>query len=269
MAIANHFYNSTTRKYVALFGSIFNRMLITREDNEGVEVHRMIVPISYGPWQKFLSKVVQDPNLNRKQSISLPRMSFEIVGLNYDGSRKLLSAKQMSTGFSGDNGSFSNVPTPYNIEFSLYVMTKYTEDGSKIVEQILPFFKPDFTVTAKLIDNLDPIDIPIMLNGVSSEDLYEGDYETRRTLMWTLNFTMKAWFFGPTDRTKKIIKMVDVRYHNGIETNITPESQTLVRPGLTANGEPTSILADSVPYTEIDFDDDWGVIKIYQNYEED
>ena len=259
MPITNHFSNGTTRRYIALFGSLFNKMSITREDNAGNEIQRMIVPISYGPFQKFLAKITQDPDLSRKQSVSLPRMAFEITSMSYDGTRKTGSRTMISA----DSGSVYT-PAPYNIEFSLYVMTKYAEDGTKIIEQVIPFFKPEYTYSAYIIDGLPAMDIPLVLSSISLEDMYEADFESRRTLMWTLNFTMKAWYFGPV-RDKKQIKFVDVRSYPQMQTG--GGSRITVQPGLTANNEPTDNIADTIPYDQIEIDDDWGVITIIEELE--
>lgn len=266
MAIVNHFYNATTRKYIALFGTIFNKLSIVRSNiDTGNEVQRMIVPISYGPYQKFLARITQDPGLDRKPAIVLPRMAFEITGMQYDGTRKVNSVKKMMINDGYEHNAsrdYQYVPAPYNIEFSLYIMTKYAEDGTQIMEQILPFFKPEWTTTVSLIDGLEPLDIPLVLNSVSSEDIYESDFETRRSLLWTLTFTMKGWFFGP-NRQKKIIKFIDNRFYTDMPgTAAVPAEQLTVQPGLTANGMPTSILSESVPYEDIAFEYDWGVITI-------
>jgi hypothetical protein len=261
MPITNHFYNGTTRRYIALFGSLFNKMSITRDDNQGNQVQRMVVPLSYGPYQKFLVRVTQDPNLDRPQAVSLPRMSFEILSMNYDGVRKTNSLNRLMT---SDGKDFRWSPAPYNLEFNLYVMTKYAEDGTKVLEQILPFFKPEYTFTAYIVDELEPLDIPLILNSVSVEDIYEGDFETRRSLMWTLSFTMKCWFFGPT-REPKVIKFADVRLYDNIDASKDPSSRIIVKPGLTANGEPTTNPDNTIPYQDIKIDDDWGVITIIQD----
>jgi hypothetical protein len=263
MSIVNHFYNGTTRRYIALFGSLFNKISITREDNQGNEVQRMVVPISYGPFQKFLAKVTQDPKLNRPQAVSLPRMSFEILSMNYDGTRKTNSLNKLRT--ASDN-SFVYSPAPYNIEFNLYVMTKYAEDGTKIIEQIMPFFKPEYTFTAFVLDDLPALDLPLILNSVTAEDIYEGDFESRRSLMWTLSFTMKVWFFGP-QRERKVIKFVDVRNYPQMQEG--SGSNILVQPGLTANNEPTTDIDESIRFDEIQFDDDWGVITMIEDIEQD
>lgn len=261
MPIVNHFYNGTTRRYIALFGSLFNKMSITRDDLEGNEIQRIIVPISYGPFQKFLAKIVQDPALDRPQAISLPRMSFEITSMSYDGPRKTGSRNLVTT----TEGTAVYTPAPYNIEFSLYIMTKYAEDGTKILEQILPFFKPEYTYSAYILDNVPAMDIPLVLNSVSTEDLYDGDFDTRRSLMWTLTFTMKAWYFGPV-RDKKRIKFVDVRAYPQME--VAGGTSITVQPGLTANNEPTGSIDETVPFQQIEIDDDWGVITIIEDLED-
>jgi hypothetical protein len=140
-------------------------------------------------------------------------------------------------------------------------MTKYAEDATKIVEQIIPFFKPEWTSTVKLIDNMDPIDIPLILNGITNEELYEGSFEERRSVLWTLNFTMKTWYFGP-EREKSVIKFVDVDIWTGMDASTNPEEGVNVYPGLTANGSPTTDPDLTIPYTDIEYDDDWGVIKV-------
>lgn len=267
MAIANYFYHSTTKKYIALFGSIFNKLSIVRNDQTGAEVQRMIVPISYGPYQKFLAKVVQDPELNRKAAITLPRMAFEISNWVYDGSRKIPSVKKLRSSTSTDPNlnSFQYAPTPYNLEFNLFIMAKYAEDGTQLLEQIIPFFKPEWTETVRLMPGTEAFDVPITLTSVSVEDIYEGDFETRRSLLWTLSFTMKAWYFGPV-RERKIIKFIDERFFQ--EGKSLPNDQIIIKPGLTANGEPTSSDIETIPYSQIEIDDDWGIITIIQEYDE-
>ena len=261
--IVNEFYNGTTRRYVALFGSLFNKMRITRDDNSGIEQQQLVVPISYGPYQKFLAKLKQDPHLNRPQAISLPRMAFEIDGMSYDGQRKVNSLNTVKT----SDDTFVYTPAPWNIEISLYIMTQYAEDGAKLIEQILPFFKPEYTFSAHILDSLPAFDIPLILNSVNSEDLYESDFITRRSLMWTLSFTMKAWFFGPI-RDAKIIKFVDVHNYGDLRTDGEPETQITTQPGLDINGNPTTDINETVSYETINFDDDWGVITMVKDYQD-
>jgi hypothetical protein len=264
MSIVNHFYNQTTRRYIALFGSLFNKMSITRDDNTGAEIQRITVPIAYGPYQKFLAKITQDPHLNQPSAITLPRMSFEITSMNYDGMRKTSSVNRLFLNTDADNKqSFLYSPAPYNLEFNLYIMTKYAEDGTKMIEQILPYFKPEYTFTAKIIDDLPAIDLPLVLNSVSVEDIYDGDFETRRSLMWTLSFTFKAFYFGPT-RPSTVIKFASANISSSTETNSTANQIITVQPGLTANGTPTTDINDSISYQNIEVGDDWDFITIIE-----
>jgi len=256
-----HFYNESTRRYVAVFGTLFNDIQIGRSDNTGTEIQRITVPINYAPMQKMLARLEQDPNLTAP-AMTLPRMSFEITGMSYNAERKLTSLTRQVKGIGADDSGLSNLfaPAPYDIEFQLNVMTKHTEDGSKIIEQILPYFKPDVTVSVKLIDSLDTyIDIPIVLNNISTEDSYEGDFQTRRALIWTLNFTMKAYFFGPTS-TKKVIKFADIRVKPNTVSTTPTDKRITVQPGLTQAGIATTSITDTIPYADINIDDDWDYV---------
>lgn len=245
MAIANYFYNSTTRKYVAIFGTLFNQIKIKREDTDGTVQKEMIVPLSYAPFQKILARVQADPDLqnSRRPAMMLPRMSFEITNMTYDPARKISTTKKVNKPNkeeTNDSRDFIYSPVPYNLDFSLYIMTKYAEDATKITEQILPFFTPDWTVAATMIPDLDPIDIPIVLNSVTNEEIYEGGFEERQSVLYTLNFTLKGWFFGP-ERRKKVIKFVDVDMFGDTATDASFLTGIDIRPGLTANGEPLTV----------------------------
>jgi len=261
----NFFYNQTTRKYIAVFGTLFNDVSIGRSDNSGVEQQRMKVPLNYGPMQKFLARVMQDPDL-KAPAITLPRMSFELTSMTYDGERKLTNmTRNISQTTSTDRVITQFTPAPYNLEFQLNIMTKYSEDGTKILEQILPFFKPEFTISAKLIDNMDLItDIPIILNSVTAEDTYEGSFEERRALIWTLQFTLKGYFYGPTAE-RKIIKFANTNIYTS-DVAINPAIHITVQPGLTANGEPTTDVNQTIPYTDINIDDNWAYIVQIEDY---
>ena len=266
MTVVNHFYNATTKKYIALFGTMFNKISIVRYDaTTGAEVQRMVVPISYGPYQKFLARVNQDPELNRRTAITLPRMAFEITNMQYDGSRKLNSVKKIQAQINSDNTKkFQYAGAPYNLDFTLSIMTKYAEDGTQIIEQILPFFKPEWTTTVKLIDNIDPLDIPLILNSINMDDLYDGDFETRRSILWTLNFTMKGWYFGP-ERETKVIKFMDIRTHSNTPASTPPDQQITIQPGLTIDDLPTQSITETIDYELINIDDDWGIITIFRD----
>jgi hypothetical protein len=255
-----HFYNETTRRYVAVFGTLFNDIQIGRSNSAGAEIQRITVPVNYAPMQKLLARLEQDPNLSAP-AITLPRMSFEITGMSYNADRKLTSLTRQVKG-NASNDAVTNIlaPAPYDIEFQLNIMTKHTEDGSKILEQIIPYFKPDVTVSVKIIDALDTyIDIPVILNNVSLEDSYEGDFQTRRALIWTLNFTMKAYFFGPTT-SRKVIKFAEANVKANTVAGAATVTQVTVQPGLTAQGVGTTNIDDTIPYANINIDDDWDYI---------
>lgn len=260
----HQFYHQTTRRYVAIFGTLFNDITIKRANNAGSVVQTMKVPLSYGPSQKFLSRITQDPTFTAP-AITLPRMSFELTSMNYDGERKLTNMMVNTRGtVANDRLRTQFTPAPYNLEFELNIMAKYSEDGTKILEQILPFFKPDFTVTAKLIDEMDMlVDIPVVLNSVSSEDTYEGSYEERRVLTWTLRFTLKGYYYGPITE-KKVIKFANTNLYSALTAN-NANSRIIVQPGLTANGEPTTDISETVPYSSINIDDDWAYIVRIEN----
>lgn len=255
------FYNQTTRRYVATFGTLFNNITITRDDNSGNQIQEMKVPIHYAPFQKILARIEGDPNL-QAPAMTLPRMSFEITDISYNPERKLGSMNQIVRGTPSDSSSltYRYNPAPYDISFQLNIMAKYAEDALKIVEQIFPNFKPDVTPSVKLLDDVDTyFDIPIVLNSISMEDTYEGDFQTRRAIIWTLTFTLKGYYFGPTS-TKKVIKFVDVNFYDKIDTTASIVESINVQPGLTANGEPTTDIANTIPYADIDIDDDWAYI---------
>lgn len=276
MAIANYFYNSTIRKYVALFGTYFNQLEVRRTSTDGTLNQRQIVPISYGPYQKILARLDQDPSIlggasfdangnpiaGQPYAMTLPRMAFELTSFEYDTERKVAPTRKLrKTAVDENNGNrrFVYSGTPYNMGFSLYIMAKYNEDAVKILEQILPFFNPEFTSTVNLIDGLEPMDIPLILSSVSSEDLYEEAFTQRRSILYTLNFNMKGWFFGP-ERDKGTIKFVDIRYATDITENSPFEEFQTGQPGMLANNSPTDDITQTVDYSLIEFDDSWEYI---------
>tara|TARA_Y100000389_G_scaffold41400_1_gene36096 strand:+ start:8279 stop:9091 length:813 start_codon:yes stop_codon:yes gene_type:complete len=263
MAIANYFYNSTTRKYVALFGTYFNQLTIERQNLQGAAIQRMVVPISYAPFQKILTRLEQDPEFAKKSGITLPRMSFELTSMAYDADRKISPTRKIrktAKDETTNSRNFIYAGTPYNLDFSLYIMAKYNEDAVKLLEQILPFFNPEFTSTVRLIDDIEPIDVPLILNSVDTEELYEADFTERRSILYTLNFTMKSWFFGP-EKEKKVIKFVDVREWTSMDPpSENYDGQITVQPGMTSEGVATSVLTNTVDYSLIDFDDNWDYV---------
>lgn len=256
------FDNETTKKYVAAFGTLFNDIQLTRKDNNGNPVQTMTVPLNFAPFQKFLSRIKQDPDL-KAPSMSLPRMSFEITGMEYDPTRKLQTSLESTVPYSTNNDKVHSVfsPVPYNYEFQLNIMVKNYEDGTRIVEQIIPYFRPHFTMSMYLIDGYDPLDVSVILNSASLEDTYEGSYEEQRMIVWTLTFTLQGYLYGPT-RDKKVIKFVKTNIYDSFEAT-TPSAIVTVQPGLTANGQPTTDANNSIAYANINFTDSWAyIVKI-------
>jgi len=208
-----YFYHQTSRKMVVAFGSLFNNIEVRRTDSSDAVTEVIKIPLSYGPKDKMLVRISQDPNLNPKVALTVPRMGFELTSMTYDGARKLNTmGRNVKKGTTGLKKQFN--PVPYNWDFSLYVFVKNAEDGTQILEQILPFFTPDFTVTMTLVSGMTiKMDIPLVLNSVTSEDTYEGDFATRRSIIWTLSFIMKGFLYPSVTDNAKIITSSVVDTH--------------------------------------------------------
>lgn len=197
MALGHTFYHASIKKMVIVFGNLFNDLYVRDFDANGVETQRRKVPISYGPKQKFLARLDAGGFEAKDTAITLPRMAFEMDNLTYDSERKLSSLQKISNQKQGESVKFAYMPVPYNYDFSLYIMVKNADDGTQLLEQILPYFTPHFNVSIKEFPDLDIIrDIPIILNSLTQEDVYDGDFETRRSIVWTLSFTMKGNMYG-------------------------------------------------------------------------
>ena len=208
-----YFYHQISRKMVVAFGSLFNTIEVRRTNSAGSVIEVLKVPLAYGPKEKFLTRISADPELNPGVALTVPRMGFELTALTYDGVRKLNTmGRNVAAGTTGLKKQFN--PVPYNWDFSLYVYVKNAEDGTQILEQILPFFTPEFTVTMNLVSSMtEKRDIPLVLNAVSSEDTYEGDYASRRSIIWTLSFLMKGFLYPNVVDNAKVITDVVVDTH--------------------------------------------------------
>ena len=272
--LGHTFYHNTIRKYVILFGTLFNDIHINRVDTDRSVTRTIKVPISYGPKEKMLARLDADPNLNRP-AIVLPRMSFELTDLNYGPTRKLNTIGKIVAANPDDPNSakFQYTPVPYDFNFILSIAVKNADDGTRILEQILPFFTPNWSSTVDLIPELGiKLDVPIVLNAVSSEDTYGGNFEERRSIVWTLSFTMKGYIFGPTrptgSGTAPIIKLANVNFYdtstytniNDAVGNLDVVESVVITPGLLANGSPTTNAAASVSSDLINADDNYGYI---------
>ena len=218
-----YFYNEIMRKTIIAFGSLFNGIAINHTNSDDSVVSTTKVPLAYGPTQKFLARLEQVPDLNKPVQITLPRMSFELNGINYDPSRKTTTTQTFLKGLKSDKKSLTKtyLPVPYNLEFELSIFTKLNDDMLQIVEQILPYFQPAYTVSVDLVETIgEKRDIPVVLNSITTSDDYESDFSTRRALIYTMRFTAKTYIFGPTDTTisKDVIKKVSVGYVSGTKT---------------------------------------------------
>jgi hypothetical protein len=248
-----YFYNEILRKTVISFGSLFNEISIKKIDNSGNVSSVTTVPLAYGPTQKFLARLEQQPDLNKATQITLPRMSFELIGINYDPARKVTTTQTFLSKPLSDGTQSKKVymPVPYNVQFELSIMTQFNDDMLQIIEQILPYFQPQYNLTVNLIESIgEKRDIPVLLDNISMRDDYESDFNKRRTLVYTLTFTAKTYIFGPiTDGTKDIIKKVSMGFVAGGETKERKRDLTYtVEPRATKSysEENTTIIMDDL-----------------------
>lgn len=231
------FYHESLRKVVVAFGTIFNNIIIHRTNSDGDVVQKIKVPLSYSPKEKFLVRLEQQPDLTQKEfSISLPRMGFEISGISYDASRKLQRVGKFKNVNTSDASKmyYQYNPVPYNISFNLYSFTATAEGGLQIVEQILPYFQPDYTVTINAIPEMGiKRDVPITLNSVNYEDSYDGSFTTRRAVNYTLGFTAKTYLYGPI-YSGKVIKETQSDLYSDTDTTSKREERIVVVPNPTS-----------------------------------
>jgi hypothetical protein len=210
--LGQQFYHETMRKIVVGFGTMFNNIQLIRRDNNGNIIQSMKVPLAYGPRDKFLVRLRDDADLSKSSAITLPRIGFEINNLTYDSSRKLNRVQKFKKvkGDSADKLDTQYMPVPYNLDFELYILAKQSDDALQIVEQILPYFQPDYTITIKDMTDMGiKKDVPVILNSISYEDDYQGDLQTRRAIIYTLSFTTKFYLYGPVT-SSSVIKTVQV-----------------------------------------------------------
>ena len=244
------FYWGTIRKAIVAFGNMFNDITIERKDSAGNTIGVQRVPLSYSPKQKFLARINQQPTIETNQfQVILPRMGFEMIAIDYDPNRKVSPIQQTRNINSPGSALAQYAPTPYNLTVLLYVYARNQDDGLQIIEQILPYFNPDYNLTLKAIPELNLLnDLPILLNTIGFEDQYEGDFTTRRAIMWTLSFTMKLNFYGPINK-QGIIKKV-------IATSFNDQARTQEIQEITVTADPaTSNVTDNYGYVEsfVDF----------------
>ena len=267
----HQYYNQVIRRYVVMFGTLFNDIIVQRFNKAGQRIQALKVPIAYGPKEKFLVRITQDPELTNQSQVSLPRMGFEMTGMQYMPDRKLSSTQRRvnTIGSTGSNNSIKTVftPVPYDFNFSLSVFVKNADDGVQILEQILPFFTPEWTTTLKIIPEMNiKHDVPTVLQSVTTEDAYDGDFETRRSLIYNLDFLVKGYIYGPVKKSG-VIKRTLVDFINSsntaLQTGTRIEKLTLT-PGLDANGNPTANSSQSISIDNISANDNFGFVIKYE-----
>ncbi len=251
-----YFYNEILRRTIISFGTLFNGISVKQTNSDGSVVDDVRVPLAYGPTQKFLARLTQQPDLNKATAMTLPRMSFEFTGLTYDPTRKLTTTQQFTVKdpVTNKNSKKAYMPVPYNMQFELAVMCKLNDDALQIIEQILPYFQPAYSVTVNLVGSInEKRDIPIVLENITMQDDYEGDFTERRVLLYTLRFSAKTYLFGPvSSATDDIIRSVKVNYLTGTDTANTRRDLTysVVPRAIKAyTGDITTLLAEDITST--------------------
>jgi hypothetical protein len=238
--LGTYTYHEIIKKTVVGFGTLFNNIELRRTKGSKTEV--MKVPLAYGPKNKFLARLqaVGDLSTQDQAQITLPRISFEIQGIQYDSTRKLSPISAIRNTKSDGKEAKSYMPVPYNVNFELSILAKNQDDSLQILEQILPYFQPSFSLTMNLVPDLgEKRDYPVTLTSVDYSDEYEGDYDTRRTLVYTLQFVAKTYLYGPlNDATGEVIKKVQVDYATSVDRQAPRELRYTVEPD-PLNADPT------------------------------
>ena len=256
--LGTQFYNQAVRKTVISFGTLFNNIELKKiVDGQVMEVEK--VPLAYGPKQKFLYRLQGNPTDGRKVAITMPRMYFEMTGIDYDASRKTPATQKYKTVINDEGNEVRTqyVPVPYNISFEVGILAKSQDDGLQILEQILPFFQPSFSMSLKFIPDMDEVrDVAVVLNNVDFEDDWEDDFTTRRSITYSMQFTCKSYIYGPYTkadviRKSRIIETIGDTNVNKrhVELSYTPKAKT----DINQDGQVTA--ADDALVTA---DDDFG-----------
>jgi hypothetical protein len=261
----SHFYHATIRKSVAVFGTLFNNISVIRKDGSGGILNQVKVPLAYGPKQKFLARLSEDLGQS-SMALKLPRMAFEITSIDIDLNQKQNKRNKITnTGTNSLTRDKIDFQVPYNIGMELTIMANNQDDGLQVMEQILPYFQPDYTVSIKPIDGWTDFkqDVPVVLTSVAINDDYEADFQTRRAILYTWSFTVKGYLFGPT-KNKGIIKrtVLDLTANkttDPIGTEVGPNKKIILTPGLLANGSPTSNSSASVAASAITANTNYGI----------
>ena len=264
----SQYYNQSIRKYIIAFGNLFNDIVVRRINANEEVTQSLRVPIAYGPKQKFLVRISSREDRDMAVYISLPRIGFDLESIEYDPTRKLQSTIKNASMSGTDDTVLKTqfVPVPYNLNIRLSIMVKNADDGAQIIEQILPYFTPQWTVTLNLIPEMNlKYDIPVILNSVALEDTYEGNYDERRSLIWDLNYTMKGWMFGPVGH-QGIITRTQVDFMEDTALGTPRSERVVLTPGQFANGSPTTNAAASIARSQISANSDFGFAEEIFSY---
>ena len=274
--LGNYYYHEIIRKTIIAFGTLFNDIHIRHTDQQGNAVSDIKVPLAYGPSQKFLARITQQPDLNKPIQITLPRMSFEMTSIAYDSTRKSSLIQTFKTCDDGSKVKKVFMPVPYNIGFELNILSKLNDDSLQVLEQILPYFQPHFNLTVDLVESIgEKRDIPIVLDSVSFQDDYEGTFDTRRALIHTLTFTAKTYLFGAiADSSDGLIRKVQVDLYTSTDrTTAKREMRYTVTPTAKVDKNNDGVIdaADTpllVPGDNFGFDEEWEMFTDGKTYSE-
>ena len=233
--LGKYYYHEIIRKTIIAFGTLFNDINIKHKKQDGSDFSNIKVPIAYGPVEKFLARLEQKPDLRKRNSITLPRIAFEMNSIQYDNSRKVSTMQTFIAKSNVDDKTVNKVfmPVPYNLGIQLSIMAQYNDDALQIIEQILPYFQPSFNITIDLVSAIgEKRDIPLILGGINFKDNYESGYEEKRIIIYNLDFTAKTYLFGPLpDSTEGLIKKVQVDYYtNTNRKNASRELRYIAEP---------------------------------------
>jgi hypothetical protein len=272
--LGTYYYHEIVRKTIISFGTLFNDIHIRHQDDAGKDVSDLKVPLAYGPSQKFLARITQQADLNKAIQITMPRMSFEMSNISYDSTRKSSLVQTFKTCEDGTKAKKVFMPVPYNIGFELNIMSKLNDDSLQILEQILPYFQPHFNLTVDLIDSIgEKRDIPIILESVNFQDDYEGNFDTRRSLIYTLQFTAKTYLFGPVaDSSDGLIRKVQVDMYTSTDQKTAKrEMRYTVTPTSKIDRNDDGVIDEAdhkllQPGDNFGFDEDWEFFSDSKKY---
>ena len=257
--LGTYYYHEIIRKTIVSFGTLFNDIHIQHKNSTDNVISDMKVGLSYGPMQKFLAKLEQQANLTKPVAITLPRMSFEMTNIHYDSTRKTGVTQTFKASDGQGNVKKVFMPVPYNIGIELNIFTKLNDDALQIIEQILPFFQPSFNVTVDLIESIgEKRDVPLVLDSIDFQDDYEGSFETRRALIYTLRFTAKTYLFGPiADSTDGLIRKVQVDLYSDSDPKTAKREMRYV-------ATPDPVTAE--PGDDFGFNESWETFSDSKQY---